>query len=280
MNILETYQSLCKLHNIEFETINSFKSYDESTLFCPSGMQQFKKDFENETVVKTISNLQSCLRLNDLEEIGDGTHLLHFKMLGLFSFRQKSVEWTIDFFMTFLKEVSCLPDYVTIHPDKMTDWFKYYYKHNVEIRPDESCTWSDGNIGGYCTEFYKNNIEIGNIVNPLGTCIDVGFGLERLEFLINNVQIKTEDEVLIETVNSLIEEGYRPSNLKQGYVLRKLLRKIWSKGLKIEHEFFQQEIDRQIKILEKYNRLKDRFKDMPKEWWYSTHGINLDEVNI
>ena len=37
----------------------------------------------------------------------------------------------------------------------------------VLVRIDNECLWSDGNIGGYCTEFYKNDIEIGNIVNTL-----------------------------------------------------------------------------------------------------------------
>ncbi|WP_171898176.1 hypothetical protein [Rhizobium leguminosarum] len=32
---------------------------------------------------------------------------------------------------------------------------------------------------------YKHGVEIGNIVNPLGTCIDVGFCTERLDLVAN-----------------------------------------------------------------------------------------------
>ena len=76
----------------------------------------------------------------------------------------------------------------------------------------------------------------------------------------------------------MIEEGYRPSNLKQGYVLRKLLRVIWSNGFKIDHPYFNDEVIRQSKILEKYNRLKEKHYDKPKEWWFSTYGINIDDL--
>ena len=75
-------------------------------------------------------------------------------------------------------------DYVTIHPDKLDEWRSLYDNYDVEVRADEECKWSDGDIGGYCTEFFKNDVEIGNIVNPLGTCIDVGFGLQRLNMFV------------------------------------------------------------------------------------------------
>ncbi len=77
--------------------------------------------------------------------------------------------------MGFLSEIGIEPDYVTIHPD-CPKYKELYSYHDVTLKYDENCKWTDGDIGGYCTEFYKDGIEIGNIVNPLGTCIDVGFG--------------------------------------------------------------------------------------------------------
>jgi len=56
----------------------SVKSYDETTLFCPAGMQQFKSKFSDLNYKGTLSNIQPCIRLNDIDEIGDGTHLLYF----------------------------------------------------------------------------------------------------------------------------------------------------------------------------------------------------------
>ena len=276
MNIIEKYKEYCLSKSIEFRIDDNIKSYDDTTLFCPAGMQQFKTLFKNTDHKGTISNVQSCLRLNDIEEIGDGTHLLYFNMIGFFSFREWSVPDTIDYWMGFLESVGIAPDYVTIHPDK-TEWSEWYNKYNVKVVIDEECIWSDGEIGGYCTEFYKNDIEIGNIVNPLGTCIDVGFGLERIEMVINNIP-KTKNDTLKETVFKIIDSGFKPGNNKQGYILKKLLRLCHKNDINIDHKFYHDEIIRQEKILIKWNRLKDKHKDQPKEWWWDTHGIDIDLI--
>jgi alanyl-tRNA synthetase len=276
MNITEEYKSYCEENNINFKIDGNIKSYDETTLFCPAGMQQFKSFFKDENHKGTISNIQSCLRLNDIDEIGDGTHLLYFNMIGFFSFRDLSVPQAIDYWMGFLKRIGITPDYITIHPDK-PKWSKFYDKYGVEVRLDEECIWSDGEIGGYCTEFYKDDIEIGNIVNPLGTCIDVGFGLERIEMVLNNTP-KSKEDTLKETVFKMIESGFAPGNNKQGYILKKLLRLCHKNDVVIDHDFYRDEVVRQEKILVKWERLKDKHKDKPKEWWWDTHGIDLDLI--
>lgn len=237
-------------------------------------MQKFKDKFKDKSYQGTISNIQSCLRLNDIEEIGDGSHLLYFNMIGLFSFRQLNVEETIDFWMEFLNKIGIIPDYITIHPDKI-NWKEFYKKYNIEIKIDEGCTWSDGEMGGYCTEFYKDDIEIGNIVNTLGDCIDVGFGLERLEMILNG-EYRTREETIRETVIKIIECGFKPTYNKQGSLLRKLLRICYLESIKIDHQYYYDEIIRQEKIINKWNRLKDKHKDKPKEWWWNTHGIDID----
>jgi alanyl-tRNA synthetase len=197
-------------------------------------------------------------------------------MIGFFSFRDWSVTQAIDYWMGFLKRIGITPDYITIHPDK-PEWSKFYDKYGVEVRLDEECIWSDGEIGGYCTEFYKDDIEIGNIVNPLGNCIDVGFGLERIEMVLNNTP-KSKEDTLKETVFKMIESGFAPGNNKQGYILKKLLRLCHKNGVTIDHDFYRDEVVRQEKILVKWERLKDKHKDKPKEWWWDTHGIDLDLI--
>ena len=268
----------CTILDIPFKLEEKINPYDDTTLFCISGMQQYKPLFSDESKVgETISNIQSCLRLNDLNDIGDGSHLLYFNMIGMFSFRDVTLERSIDIWMGFITNILELKlDYVTIHPDKMDEWSKYYDKWKVEIRPDVECTWSDGEIGGYCTEFYSGGLEIGNIVNPLGTCIDVGFGLERLDMLVNGVEY-TKDEILIETCWKIIQSGYSPGPQKQGYVLRKLLRLLYRSGQSIDHEFFLSEIERQEKLHSKYMAIKDKHPDKTKEWFYDTHGIDISD---
>jgi hypothetical protein len=68
-------------------------------------MQQFKSLYADVSYSGTFANVQSCLRVGDLDEIGDGTHLLYFDMMGLFSFRQLSVKDAIDFWLSFLSMV-------------------------------------------------------------------------------------------------------------------------------------------------------------------------------
>jgi alanyl-tRNA synthetase len=278
MNIIEEYKQFCEERNIFFSIENKVNPYNDTTLFCPAGMQKFKCQFNDNNYKNTVSNVQACIRMNDFEEIGDLSHLLYFNMIGLFSFREMTIEDTIIFWVTFLKRIGITPDYVTIHSDRK-EWLKYYSLLGInDVRiDDENCRWSDGEIGGYCTEFFVDDIEIGNIVNPLDNCIDVGFGLERLEMFVNDKKIN-KIETLKDTALKIIESGYTPSNLKQGYVLRKILREIYKCGEVLEHEFFNNEIERQNKILERYNRLKNKHSNKSKEWWYETHGINLDEV--
>lgn len=239
-------------------------------------MQQFKSKYRDLNYFDTLSNIQPCLRLNDIDEIGDGTHLLYFNMIGLFSFRQLTIPETIDIWMEFLKKINITPDYVTIHPDR-EEWKDFYRRHNVEVRIDSECVWSDGDIEGYCTEFYKNNIEIGNIVNTIGDSIDCGFGLERLDMIVNGT-IRDKRSIIVESIFKIIESGVTPTYNKQGSILRKLLRICYVENIIIDHPFYEMELIRQEKIKSKYNRLKKKHSDKSKEWWWNTMGIDIDNL--
>lgn len=229
MDIKETYKNFCQRKGILFRTNESVSPFDDTTLFCPAGMQQFKPLFKDFTYKGTQANIQSCIRMKDIKEIGDSTHLLYFNMMGLFSFRELSVKQTIDMWMEFLtNDLDLKPDYVTIHPDRK-EWKSFYDEHEVEVRESEECKWSDGEIGGYCTEFFINDVEIGNIVNPLGDCIDVGFGLERLEMFVNG-KILNKEQTLKDAIKKIMDSGYSPSNTNQGYVLKRLLRQLEKTG--------------------------------------------------
>jgi alanyl-tRNA synthetase len=281
MDIIKTYENFCLSKGITFQLDDHVRPYDDTTLFCPAGMQQFKKKFKAESETGTLANIQSCIRLKDLEEIGDGTHFLYFDMIGLFSFRTMKLQAAVDFWMEFIeKELSIKIDYVTIHPDKMEEWKSLYDSYNVEIREDDECKWTDGDIGGYCTEFFKDDVEIGNIVNPLGTCIDVGFGLQRLNDFINPSNQKTKEEILIDACDKMEYSGYYPSNKEQGYVFRKLLRELYKLSSTWENEHYIKEKTRQDKVLSTYNRLKDRkkYQDKTKEWWFDTMGVDIDFI--
>lgn len=277
-DLIKLYEDFCLLKGIPFKFNGDVKSYDDTTLFCPAGMQQFKDKFKNPDNT-TIANIQSCIRLSDLDEIGDGTHMLHFKMIGLFSFGKMTLNEAVDFWVEFIVGILGIKlDYVTIHPDKFDKWKWIYERYKVVIKLDSECIWSDGDISGYSTEFYHNGVEIGNIVNTMGKYIDVGFGFSRLNDIINGKNELTKNDILIDAINKIIESGFKPGPQKQGYILRKLLRQLYLGGGSIEHPFFTKEVERQEKAKARYERLKDKHSDKPKEWWFDTHGIDLDEM--
>lgn len=276
-SLIQQYQDFCLSKGITFTRIESVRPHDETTLFCSAGMQQYKPLFTDLSYIGTVANSQACLRMGDLDEIGDGTHFLHFTMLGLFSFREMTVGEAIDFWLEFLETLGLVPDHVTIHPDRVIEWSPLY-RGRVPIVPDPECTWSDGTISGYCTEFHKDGIEIGNIVNPLGTCIDVGFGLERLDMIVNGTPPGDALATLRDTALRVIESGYRSGNKEQGYVLRKLLRRIYMVGGTLDHAFFDEEVERQKRLRAKYLQLRDRHSDKNPGWWFDTHGIDVAEM--
>ena len=126
IDIIDLYRNFCASKGVQFQLDDNVRPYDNTTLFCPAGMQQFKERFKSEET-GTLANVQSCIRLNDLEEIGDGTHYLYFDMIGLFSFRTLTVQQSVDFWMEFVEDTLGIKvDYVTIHPDKMEDWKSLY----------------------------------------------------------------------------------------------------------------------------------------------------------
>ncbi|WP_133711284.1 alanine--tRNA ligase-related protein [Rhizobium sp. BK313] len=275
--LIQQYQDFCLSKGINFTSIESVRPHDNTTLFCSAGMQQYKPLFSDPSYIGTVANSQACLRMGDLDEIGDGTHFLHFTMLGLFSFREMTVGDAIDFWIEFLGTLGLVPDHVTIHPDRLDEWTPLY-RGRLPVISDAECKWSDGSISGYCTEFYKNGIEIGNIVNPLGTCIDVGFGAERLDMIVNGTPPEDALGTLRETVVKIVESGYRAGNKEQGYVLRKLLRRIHMMGGMLDHPYFEEEVERQKRLRAKYLRLSEKHSDMSPEWWFDTHGIDLSDM--
>jgi len=276
--LIHDYRDYCLSKGIDYACFQSVRPHDDTTLFCSAGMQQYKPLFTNHSHEGTLSNSQACLRMGDLDEIGDGTHFLHFTMLGLFSFREMTLSDAIEFWLEFLARTGVWPDHVTIHPDRIDQWTPLY-RGRIPIVVDPECMWSDGSISGYCTEFYKDGIEIGNIVNPLGTCIDAGFGAERLDMLANGTSPENALETLCSTVLKIIESGYRPGSKEQGYVLRKLLRRVHSLGGSLDHPFFQEEVERQNRLVRKYERLRHSYPDKSIEWWFDTHGIDPETIS-
>ena len=244
-------------------------------------MQHFKKLYSDSSYIDTFSNIQKCLRLNDLHEVGDGTHFLIFEMIGLFSFRSWTLKKSVLFMYEFLEKLNIKPDYVTLHPDKELEWSYLYEDLDIEIKLDPECVWSDGSIGGYCTEFYKDDIEIGNIVNTLGNCIDIGFGLERLLQVSNSLKSKTRLEILEDTSLSLINSGTSVGHNKEQYILKKLITECVLSGSKIDNIEFENSRKRLKDSYQTYikNKDKPKYKLKPENFWLDTFGVDISRIS-
>lgn len=242
-------------------------------------MQKHKPRFQDTSFTNTsIADVQRCLRLNDLDEIGDNCHHLVFHMMGLFSFRHWSVPRTLEYWYGFLRHVKTPLTHVTVHPDCFEQWRAWHRPYGLPVVADPGCVWSDGGMGGYCTEFYVDNIEVGNIVNPMGSCIDVGFGLERLEQVSGTPRRQSQVERLVYTLDVLAQSGVTPGPKTQRYVMRKLVRLLREQDGVWDNPIYQQELKRCEEQRKLYERLKNRHSDKPAHWWWDTHGIDVEHL--
>jgi alanyl-tRNA synthetase len=92
---------------------------DATVLFNTAGMQPLVPYLlgEKHPEGKRIANCQKCIRTNDLEEVGDDTHLTFFEMLGNWSlgdyFKEESIAWAYEF-LTSKNTLGIHPDYLAV----------------------------------------------------------------------------------------------------------------------------------------------------------------------
>ncbi len=253
-------------------------------------MQNLKPRFASEDG-GTLSNLQSCIRTNDLELVGDGTHLTYFEMLGNFSFHGLPYSVSVDMWDAILDDLN-LKNKVVIHvhptrQDHRTLWEKLSYP----VIWDEECEWTDGNVGGNCCEIYLETLEIGNLVNPLAHSTDVGFGWERLlmvlegksrvdEISLFNQKLDPVARDHIRTIDCLFENGVKPGNKGRHYVCRRLIRRILHNELNVKWvEWLENERSLRERCIKTGKKLWNRHKDKSHQWWWETCGLLPEELH-
>lgn len=263
---------------------------DQTTLFVCSGMQRVKEKFIVPDKSKHAS-LQSCIRMNDLDLVGDGTHLTYFEMLGNFSFGNNDYELSIEMWHSLLLDLNIKVDNIHVHPTQLNHkvfWQKYGY----DIIDDLECVWSDGDIGGYCCEVYSRGLEIGNLVNTLEHSTDVGFGWERLHLIVENKHRIQDTSLFIQhhpivsdhmrTLEILYKNDIQPGNKGRNYVCKKLLRRIipYLNGHEkfIFNEWLEDQKDKLVIALNRAKKMLRKHKDKSIEWWYETCGVFPEEL--
>lgn len=267
---------------------------DNSTLFICSGMQELKPRFSNPDG-SVHSSLQSCIRTNDLEEIGDGTHLSSFEMIGNFSFGGVEYRESCKMWLEIVLELGIVPDYITHHPS-CPRHKEIWEALGQTVLESLDCEWSDGNIGGYCTEMFKDGVEIGNLVNTSGSMTDVGFGLERLLMLVEDKKRVDETSVFDHNLNPIVRDHVRTLDLLwkndvglgargKEYITRLLVRKCLSFYLLErfrDYEFFSYFEGEETKRENAFNSAKGsvrKHRNKDYAWWKQAFGLMPYEVD-
>jgi alanyl-tRNA synthetase len=262
---------------------------------------------------KRLVNIQKCIRTDDIDEIGDITHLTFFEMMGYWSLgdylKEESIRYTYDF---FVKELGIDPQKISVtvfagdkdiprDEESAGIWQKEIGipKEKIYFLPKEDNFWpakvETGPCGPDTEMFYEIDfekcgpgckpgcscgkyVEIANNVfmeynkNIDGTFeplkqknVDVGMGLERIIMVLQNKEsvfetdlfsnIKKEVEKLAQNTDNekairiicdhlrastfLLVDNVVPSNLEQGYILRRLIRRAirYGKIIGIQNNF-------------------------------------------
>ena len=140
---------------------------DPSLLLTNAGMNQFKEYYQGKRTRPEIGacSCQKCLRTNDIDNIGDATHLSFFEMLGNFSFggysKADAIAWAYDF-ITAPEHLGLPPErlYMTVFEDDdeaIELWHEQGvpYDHISRLGADDNF-WAAGPTGpcGPCSEIY------------------------------------------------------------------------------------------------------------------------------
>ncbi|OGZ65898.1 MAG: hypothetical protein A3C50_00705 [Candidatus Staskawiczbacteria bacterium RIFCSPHIGHO2_02_FULL_43_16] len=274
---------------------------------------------ENSPWGKNVTSCQKCIRTSDIEEVGDERHLTFFEMLGNFSFggywKKEAIGYAYGF---VVKELGLEIDYVTVFEgeagvpeDKESAEIWKSIDSNIVVkkfgRTDNF--WGPTGEEGPCgptTEIYVNGIEIWNIVfnefyqqkdktlKPLEIKgVDTGMGLERLAMVAQKVPTVFDTDIFggaetkegriiadhTRAISALIADGVLPSNKNQGYILRRLMRRVmtYSNFSVPQDPIWQAESEAfNASMKEGLKHVKETME--PKEIFslYETYGLPVD----
>lgn len=269
---------------------------DDSTLFVCAGMQPHLSKFLKREGGRLFT-LQSCVRTNDLDLVGDGHHLSSFYMLGSFSFGELDVPDVygnfVDMWKNLLADLDIKGYKVHIHP--LSNFEKYWSAS--EIIYDEECVWNHQGIGGYSSEIYVGGLEIGNLVNPYCegiSMVDVGFGFERLLQVVEKKKRADETCVFplienpicrdhVRTLLLLKENGIIPGAKGRESVCRKLIKNCLYEDIDFTYSTLETWFAKEREHLEAKEEIWLREHLKPKNvnksatWFAETFGISEEE---
>ncbi len=300
IEIRKKYIEFFKKHNhVEIAGASLVPENDPTVLFTTAGMHPLVPYLAGEKHPQgdRLVNYQKCLRTDDIDEVGDTSHLTFFEMLGNWSlgnyFRREAIELSFKFLTEELgidKEklsVTCFEGDKDCPRDEeaASIWESMgIAKEKIFFFGKKENWWGPAGQTGPCgpdTEMFYDTgkekcsedcspacncgkyIEIWNDVfmeynkKADGTYeklsqqnVDTGLGLERMAFILQGKKNVFETEIFEEVVkylennsnfpneesiriiadhlraaSMLITDKVIPSNVEQGYILRRLIRR-------------------------------------------------------
>ncbi len=279
---------------------------DASVLFTTAGMQPLVPYLMGEKHPKgnRLVSIQKCIRTNDIDEVGDLTHLTFFEMMGNWSlgdyFKEESIKMSHEFLVDVLgidKErlaVTVFEGYgdVPVDNESVEVWKELGYTENrIAYLGTEDNWWpkfGTKGLGGPDTEIFcwngegdapkvydpndENWVEIwnnvftqyftddsGKIEELTKKNVDTGMGLERMLTMLTGARSIYETELFMPIIREIEnmsgkkylhddeysryfriiadhirasvfligdDNGVVPSNVDQGYILRRLIRRM------------------------------------------------------
>lgn len=288
----ETLQRHFSENGLPFElSTNIIPENDPTTLFISAGMQPLKPRFQTPDGT-SHGNVQYCVRTNDIDEVGDGTHLTFFQMVGSFGFGTNDYERHVGMWTNIVRDLGIPVDHVDVHPD--SPHRRMWENQNFRISENPNCVWSDGTVGGYCSElFTPSGLEVGNLVNPMGHSVDVGFGYERMLQIVEGKGRVDETSLFnqfldlvsrdhFRTLEVFKEQGIKPGNKGRNYVCRRLIRRFMRlQPQEFECSFSDWMGDERKRMEQSIRNGRRYFRnngDKPPEFWWDSFGIMPEEL--
>ncbi len=311
-------------------------SNDPTVLFTTAGMHPLVPYLQGQKhpLGKKLVGVQKCIRTQDIEEIGDGTHHTFFEMLGNWSLGDYGKEEAINYSFEFLNRELKIPlekiavsvfegDNTAPRDSESAELWekKGIPKERIVFLPKENNWWGPAGQTGPCgpdTEMFywrsknkppknfdpsdENWVEIWNDVfmthekTNRGEYqlakqknVDTGMGVERVlailndkeenyqtdafDYLIRKIEEKSkksyeknEREMRIiadhlRAATFILSELIKPSNVGQGYVARRLIRRAiryWKKIALKEEKIAADLAKLVVRNYPEYRELKDQ----------------------
>ena len=240
---------------------------DPTVLFTTAGMHPLVPYLlgEKHPLGNRLVNVQKCLRTDDIDEVGDDTHVTFFEMLGNWSlgdyWKKESISWGFENRIFFLGKRDNWWGPVGSSGPCGPDTEIFYWTGDGEPENLNSAEGSSNWVEIWNNVFMQyEKTSDGKFIPLKQKNVDTGMGVERTTAVLNNKKSVYETDAFLDIYKKVSELSssddeiskriicdhvrastfllgdqrcITPSNVDQGYVLRKLIRRAIRKAKKI-----------------------------------------------